>query len=84
MKRADYNGFIINSVDLDLLDLSRHQINMENRSFSRPLVMIKGNWNCSQCGKVINELPFEPDGEKPLFCRDCHKQRIVNRPPRRY
>ncbi len=57
---------------------------MDNRNSSRPFTMVKGNWNCSQCGHEITELPFEPDGEKPIFCRDCHKQRIASRPPRRY
>ncbi|MFH1412862.1 MAG: CxxC-x17-CxxC domain-containing protein [bacterium] len=45
--------------------------------------MVKGNWTCSQCGATITELPFEPDGERPLFCRDCHKQKMQNS-PRRY
>lgn len=46
--------------------------------------MIKGNWTCSQCGAEITELPFEPDGERPLFCRDCHRQKMQDRKPRQY
>lgn len=38
-------------------------------------VIIKGNWKCSQCGAEITELPFEPDA-RPLFCRECHRNRI--------
>ena len=26
---------------------------------------------CSQCHKVC-EVPFRPNGEKPVYCRDCH------------
>ena len=37
--------------------------------------LIKGNWKCSQCGKDIHELPFEPDA-RPLFCRECHRDRV--------
>lgn len=44
--------------------------------------MFKGNWSCSECGAEINELPFEPDGDRPLFCRDCHRQKMKNRPRR--
>ena len=37
--------------------------------------MHQGNWSCSQCGAAITELPFEPDGERPLFCRDCYRNK---------
>jgi CxxC-x17-CxxC domain-containing protein len=29
---------------------------------------------CSQCGGVA-ELPFEPRGDKPVYCRDCFAAR---------
>ncbi|MDP3900582.1 MAG: hypothetical protein Q8Q23_05915 [bacterium] len=35
--------------------------------------MFQGQWTCSSCGAEITELPFEPDGERPLYCRDCHR-----------
>lgn len=57
-------------------------LKMENQHNSGDRQMIKGNWNCSECGAEITELPFEPDGERPLFCRDCHRQKIKNRPSR--
>lgn len=41
--------------------------------------MIQGDWQCSECGAEIKELPFEPDGVRPLFCRDCHRKKIQNR-----
>lgn len=44
--------------------------------------MYQGDWACSQCGAKITELPFEPSGDRPLFCRDCHRQRMQNRPRR--
>jgi CxxC-x17-CxxC domain-containing protein len=40
-----------------------------------PRKMYKGNWKCSDCGKEITELPFEPSGDRPLYCRDCHQKR---------
>ena len=42
--------------------------------------MFKGNWKCSECQADITELPFEPSGDKPLYCRDCHSKM---RKPRR-
>ncbi|MEA3464115.1 MAG: CxxC-x17-CxxC domain-containing protein [Patescibacteria group bacterium] len=44
--------------------------------------MFQGNWTCAKCGAAITELPFEPDGERPLYCRDCHRQMRQNRPRR--
>jgi len=44
--------------------------------------MFKGNWSCSECGAAITELPFEPSGDRPLFCRDCHRQKNQDRPRR--
>ncbi len=29
---------------------------------------------CSQCGKVA-EVPFQPRGDKPVYCRDCFTSR---------
>jgi CxxC-x17-CxxC domain-containing protein len=37
--------------------------------------MYKGNWKCSQCGTEITELPFEPSGDLPLYCLNCHRER---------
>ncbi|MBU1131059.1 hypothetical protein KJ840_02925 [Patescibacteria group bacterium] len=46
--------------------------------------MYQGSWTCSGCGAEIKELPFEPDGDRPLYCRDCHQQRKSSRPKRRF
>ncbi|HAM88095.1 TPA: DNA-directed RNA polymerase [Candidatus Falkowbacteria bacterium] len=55
---------------------------MDNKNYSGDRQMVKGNWTCSQCGAQITELPFAPDGERPLFCRDCHRQKNQDRPRR--
>ncbi|MBX4200823.1 endonuclease Q family protein [Candidatus Parcubacteria bacterium] len=44
-----------------------------------PRPMVKGNWKCSDCGKDITELPFEPAPDRPIYCKDCWAK---NRPPR--
>ncbi|MFO0704732.1 MAG: CxxC-x17-CxxC domain-containing protein [Candidatus Andersenbacteria bacterium] len=41
--------------------------------------MVQGNWKCSNCGTEITQLPFEPDGQRPVYCRDCHAQRRAER-----
>jgi len=46
--------------------------------------MYQGKWSCSECGAEITELPFEPSGDRPLFCRDCHKQKMQDRGPRQF
>ena len=40
-----------------------------------PRKMYQGNWKCSECGAEITELPFEPSGDRPLFCRECHAKK---------
>jgi CxxC-x17-CxxC domain-containing protein len=34
---------------------------------------------CADCGKSIDELPFEPVSDRPVYCSDCNRKR---RPPR--
>lgn len=41
--------------------------------------MQKGNWKCSECGAEIKELPFEPDGTRPIYCRDCYRKKRQER-----
>jgi len=36
--------------------------------------MHQGQWKCSECEAEITELPFEPDGDRPLYCRSCHQK----------
>lgn len=55
-----------------------------NFNSSAPRQMISGNWSCSQCGAEITEMPFEPDGVRPIYCRDCHRQKGNDRTPRRF
>ena len=45
-----------------------------------PRQMVKGNWNCADCGKEITELPFEPSPDRPIYCRDCWSKRRAERP----
>ena len=34
---------------------------------------------CADCGKE-DEVPFKPDGNRPVYCRECFQK---HRPPRR-
>jgi len=44
-----------------------------------PRPKVQGNWKCSDCGKEITELPFEPLPDRPIYCLDCYRK---NKPPR--
>lgn len=33
---------------------------------------------CAQCGKET-EVPFQPRGDKPVYCRDCFRKVAVSR-----
>lgn len=35
---------------------------------------------CADCGQEA-EVPFKPDGTRPVYCRDCYAK---HKPPRRY
>lgn len=32
---------------------------------------VKGKWACADCGTKITELPFEPSGDRPIYCKEC-------------
>jgi len=33
---------------------------------------------CAECGKET-EVPFEPRGDRPVYCSDCYRQKSPNR-----
>ncbi|RLC40302.1 MAG: hypothetical protein DRH33_00440 [Candidatus Nealsonbacteria bacterium] len=41
--------------------------------------MYQGHWKCADCGKEITELPFEPDADRPVYCRECWAKRRASR-----
>lgn len=40
-----------------------------------PRQMYNVNLTCASCGTAITELPFQPSGDKPVYCRDCMRNR---------
>ena len=70
---------------------NRNRNNRSNRSFNRsgsrggssgygqrrPVELHKAT--CAKC-KVETEVPFKPDGSRPVYCRECFQQQK----PRRY
>lgn len=36
--------------------------------------------NCSECGQET-EVPFKPDGQRPVYCRECYQK---HKPKRRF
>jgi len=37
--------------------------------------MFDVNVDCGECGTNITQLPFEPSGDRPVYCSDCLKKR---------
>ncbi|MFX0085570.1 MAG: CxxC-x17-CxxC domain-containing protein [Candidatus Hodarchaeota archaeon] len=33
---------------------------------------------CSECGQET-EVPFKPDGKRPVYCRDCYRKKRPRR-----
>ena len=52
---------------------------MDNQQGFGQRKMYQGKWTCSECGAEITELPFEPDGDRAIYCRKCHQDRRQNR-----
>ncbi|MEK7680491.1 MAG: CxxC-x17-CxxC domain-containing protein [Patescibacteria group bacterium] len=40
-----------------------------------PRQMFSVDLKCAGCGAQISELPFQPSGDKPVYCRDCMQAR---------
>jgi len=57
---------------------------MDSQNSFGPRQMVQGDWTCSECGAKITELPFEPDGTRPIYCRDCHRNKRQDRPRRQF
>lgn len=55
----------------------RTQKTGQKRSFTRE--MIQGDWQCSECGAQITQLPFQPAPGKPIYCRECYAQKKPQR-----
>lgn len=30
--------------------------------------------DCAKCGKHIDKLPFQPSGDRPVYCSDCNRE----------
>ncbi|MFA6105062.1 MAG: CxxC-x17-CxxC domain-containing protein [Patescibacteria group bacterium] len=40
-----------------------------------PRQMFDVNLTCASCGTAITQLPFQPSGDKPVYCRSCLQAR---------
>ena len=36
------------------------------------------NLKCAECGADITELPFKPSLDRPVYCRECNRNRKKN------
>ncbi|KKU47604.1 MAG: hypothetical protein UX68_C0032G0043 [Parcubacteria group bacterium GW2011_GWA2_46_9] len=45
----------------------------------RPMVDVSSmGLKCANCNTDIKELPFQPSTDRPVYCRDCNRQRRQN------
>jgi len=51
----------------------------DNSPKDLPFQMVKGNWKCSECGAEITQLPFTPDPDRAIYCRECWNKRRARR-----
>ena len=63
------------------MDFSRHQGNYAPRK----LVDVSAlGLKCAECGADIKELPFEPQPDRAVYCRDCNRARRQSFGPRQF
>jgi len=46
-----------------------------SRGNAGPRQMYSVNLTCASCGAAITQLPFQPSGDKPVYCRPCLQAR---------
>ena len=45
-------------------------------SYNRPpRQMYDVDVKCAECGTQITQLPFQPSGDRPIYCFDCNRAR---------
>lgn len=44
-------------------------------NFGSPRQMYPVDVNCATCNAHISELPFQPSGDRPVYCSDCNRNR---------
>lgn len=42
-------------------------------AFGAPRQMFSVDMTCAKCGAHISELPFQPSGDRPVYCKDCNR-----------
>ncbi len=46
----------------------------------RPMVDVSSmGLTCAGCSAAITELPFQPSSDRPVYCRDCNRNRRQGR-----
>jgi len=42
---------------------------------TRQRTMYDVDVDCGECGVKITQLPFQPSGDRPIYCFECNKNR---------
>ena len=42
-------------------------------SFGNDRQMFDVDLTCAKCGAHISQLPFQPSGDRPVYCSDCNR-----------
>ena len=43
----------------------------DSTNYNHSQETVKGSWKCAGCGAEMTELPFEPSGDRPIYCKAC-------------
>jgi len=35
--------------------------------------------NCNKCGAHVSQLPFQPSGDRPIYCSECNREHKQNK-----
>ena len=48
-------------------------------AFGQDRQMFNVDLTCAKCGAHISQLPFQPSGDRPVYCSDCNRAFRQNR-----
>jgi len=51
---------------------------VDTMDFQNDRPMVDVDLSCAECGTHISQLPFQPSGDRPVYCRDCNRARRDN------
>ena len=87
-KKSACRSFATVRVSLPCCSLVEHKRSVKSKvhittmAFQNDRQMFDVDLQCADCNTAITQLPFQPSGDKPVFCTNCLRAKRADRGPR--